>query len=198
MRVVKIIAMLFVTLSSLWAAGFVFFSAFAILAPPYSALQKPDAIVVLTGGDNRIQEGLKLMAEGRSRHLFISGVHKDVTKNEILALWTGTPALPPCCVTLGYKATSTEENAQETREWLAQNHFTDILLVTGNYHMARALLELQSTLPDVRLHIHPVQQPDLGIKTMRFWGLLLLEYHKTLYRSIQLFALSLSSSSQPR
>jgi len=186
MRIVHIIAMLFLTLCFLWAVGFGVFSAFALLAPPYKNSAKMDAIVVLTGGDNRIQTGLGLLADGVSHQLFISGVHKDVTKNEILALWTGTPPLPACCITLGYEATSTTENGQETRGWIHKNRYSNILLVTGNYHMARALLELQHALPEVKIHIHPVEQPDLDIKTRRFWELLLLEYHKTLYRGIDL------------
>lgn len=188
MKIIKNIAALALTLIFFWCAGFAVFSAFAITAPPRDAEQKTDAIVVLTGGDNRIQEGLALFAARRAPHLFISGVHKDVTKAELVGLWKGPASLPPCCITLGYKATSTEQNAEETSEWIRRQKFSTIRLVTGNYHMVRSFMELRSALPGVEIYIHPVKQPDLDTWGRRFWSLLLIEYHKTLYRGIQLLS----------
>ncbi|MCC6598286.1 MAG: YdcF family protein [Alphaproteobacteria bacterium] len=194
MKILKNLTALILTFCSLWAIGFAAFAAFAITAPPRAPEQTTDAIVVLTGGDNRIQEGLSLFAHRKARHLFISGVHKDVTKNDLTNLWQSETPLPPCCLTLGYKATSTEQNAEETSDWIREQKFTSIRLVTGNYHMARSLMELHHALPGVEIYIHPVQQADLDIKNQRFWSLLLLEYHKTLYRAAQLLFLPLTRS----
>lgn len=191
MKILKNITALALTLLFLWGAGFVAFAAFSITAPPREVEKKTDAIVVLTGGDRRIQEGLELFAAHRAPHLFISGVHKDVTKAELMALWQGTAPLPPCCLTLGYKATSTEQNADETSDWIRQQKFTSIRLVTGNYHMLRSLMELHRALPGVEIYIHPVRQPDLDPWGRRFWTLLLIEYHKTLYRGVQLMFIPL-------
>ena len=193
MKIFRNIAALASTLLFLWVAGFIAFAAFAITAPPREAGRKTDAIVVLTGGDNRIQEGLSLFAAHSAPHLFISGVHKDVTKDELKALWRGKAPLPPCCITLGYKATSTEQNADETSDWIRQQKFTSIRLVTGNYHMPRSLMELHRALPGVDIYIHPVRQTDLDTRGRRFWMLLLLEYHKTLYRGVQLLFLPLTA-----
>lgn len=196
MKILRNIAALTLTLLFLWAAGFIAFAAFAITAPPREPTRKTDAIVVLTGGDRRIQEGLALFAARRSPHLFISGVHKDVTKAELTALWRGAAPLPPCCITLGYKATSTEQNADETSDWIRQQKFTSIRLVTGNYHMPRSLMELHRALPGVEIYIHPVRQPDLDTRGRRFWTLLLIEYHKTLYRGAQLLLSPLAAANK--
>lgn len=123
----------------LWIGGFCVFAASAIMATPQSEEETTDAIVVLTGGKNRIQEGLSLFAQGRALHLFISGVHEDVKKYEILALWDGDHALPPCCVSLGYEATTTTQNAAETRKWIQKQDYSSIRLVTGDYHMMRSI-----------------------------------------------------------
>jgi uncharacterized SAM-binding protein YcdF (DUF218 family) len=185
MKIFKNIAALLLMLFAIWVIGFAAFAMFA-MAPPQEPNENTDAIIVLTGGSNRIQEGLALFAQKKSKNLFISGVNKDVRKNELLALWTGKEALPPCCVTLGYEATSTLENAIETRAWVNENHIQSIRLVTGNYHMARSLLELKHLLPGVKIYMHPVWQPELGIETKRLWILLFLEYHKAMYRAVQL------------
>lgn len=186
MKILKNIAASILSLAGLWVVGFALFASFALFSPPQEQSTTSDAIIVLTGGSNRIQEGLALFAEKKSRNLFISGVNKDVTRNELLGLWHGKSPLPPCCITLGYEATSTEENALETRKWVQENNIKSIRLVTGNYHMARSLLELRQMLPGVKIYIHPVAQPDLGTGSRRLWLLLLLEYNKTLYRSVQL------------
>jgi uncharacterized SAM-binding protein YcdF (DUF218 family) len=186
MKILNNIAALILMLWGVWILGFAAFSLFAILAPPQQPQTTTDSIIVLTGGNNRIQEGLSLFAHKKAPNLFISGVHKDVTKLEILLLWTGKEELPPCCVTLGYQATSTESNAVETRDWVEEKKIKTIRLVTGNYHMARALLELHHMLPGVKIYMHPVEQPELRLDTKRFWILLLVEYHKSLYRSFQL------------
>lgn len=170
----------------LWFGGFILFAASALTAVPQGTEETTDAIVVLTGGKNRVQEGLQLFANGRASHLFISGVFEDVQKSEILALWNGDHALPPCCVTLGYNATTTIQNAQEVREWLQEQGYTSIRVVTGNYHMPRSIMELRHALPGVEIYAHPVSQPDLSIFTPRLWELLFLEYHKCIYRRIQL------------
>ncbi len=170
----------------LWMAGFLAFSIVAVTASPQGDDETTDAIVVLTGGKERVEEGLKLFAKGRASHLFISGVHEDVKKAEILSLWNGDSSLPPCCVTLGYKATTTVQNAEETREWIAEEEYTSIRLVTGNYHMPRAKTELAHALPGIDIFEHPLKQPDLDYLSVRFAKLIFSEYHKWLYRKVVL------------
>lgn len=165
-----------------WALGFILFAATILISRPTSLDQTTDAIVVLTGGSNRVEEGLGLFATGRAAHLFISGVHKDVSKQEIKNLWHGENTFPPCCMTLGYQATSTEQNAAETFEWMQKQNYNSIRLVTSNYHMPRALLELHHALPDIDLYPHPIIQPDMRAFSMAFWHLVFSEYHKSLYR----------------
>lgn len=170
----------------LWAIGFVGFSVSALLAKPQKIDQTADAIVVLTGGKNRVDQGLILFAEGKASNLFISGVHPDVKKREITRRWAGETSLPPCCISLGKTATTTIENASETAEWAQKNDISSIRLVTSNYHMARAKLELSATMPDMDILTHPIKQDDLDTGEQRIWELLFSEYHKFLLRSVQL------------
>lgn len=186
MRVLKKIFIALCVLVLLWLGGFAAFAVGAIMASPEDEDQTTDAIVVLTGGNNRIQEGLALFAQGKAAHLFISGVHENVKKREILSLWDGDQTLPPCCVTLGYEATTTTQNAAETRGWIEKEDYSSIRLVTGDYHIARSMMEMHHALPGVDIYAHPVHQPDLNVRTRHYWELLFSEYHKSLYRWVQL------------
>ncbi len=194
--VFKKILMLFLLLGFLWAFGFGVFAVATMMLSPQKTAIKTDAIVVLTGGNNRIYEGLSLYAERLAPELFISGVFKDVTQEEIRAMWDGDATLPECCLTLGYAATTTEQNGEETKGWARDNDIKSIRLVTGNYHMLRSLLEMKSALPDTLVIIHPVEQPDLPRNQRRFWELLFSEYHKTLYRGMQLLMMDMGKSDE--
>jgi len=139
-----------------WIGGL---AAFVYLAVPKSFVdsgQRTDAIVVLTGGSGRLEEGFKLLAERRAEKLFISGVYRGVDVSELLQLSAQTPDNVDCCVALGYAATNTRENAVETMAWARQAGYRSIRLVTANYHMPRSALEFRRAMPDVDVIEHPV------------------------------------------
>ena len=182
----KLIPILFFSLAALWLAGLAIFSVVRLGSSPQSPDKTTDAIVVLTGGQNRVDQGLILFANGKASNLFISGVHPDVKKREITGRWAGETSLPPCCIALGKTATTTIENATETADWAQKNDIESIRLVTSNYHMPRARLELQATMPDVTIIKNPIEQDDLDTAEGRIWHLLFSEYHKFLLRSVQL------------
>ncbi len=181
-----LIPLLFFSLPALWLAGLALFSVASLSSQPQHAEKTTDAIVVLTGGKNRVDQGLILFANGKASHLFISGVHPDVKKREITKRWAGETSLPPCCIALGKTATTTVENAIETAEWAKKNDIESIRLVTSNYHMARAKLELKKKMKGVQIIKHPIEQDDLDTAERRIWNLLFSEYHKFLLRSVQL------------
>jgi uncharacterized SAM-binding protein YcdF (DUF218 family) len=141
--------------SLLWLAGLVWFAG----AIPH-AVDDPDsptdAVVVLTGGRLRIDNGLSLLAEGKGRKLFISGVNQGVDLDELLRVSTRMPQWVHCCIELGYAADSTRGNAAETAEWMRREHYRSLRLVTSAYHMRRSLLEFRRAMPDIPIVPHPV------------------------------------------
>ena len=169
-----------------WIIGFVAFALICLSATPQKPQLTTDAVVVLTGGQNRIDQGLILFAEGKASHLFISGVHQDVKRSDITRRWAGETSLPPCCISLGKNAGTTVENAVETAEWAKKNDIESVRLVTSNYHMPRSKLELSAKMPDARIITHPIKQDDLDTGERRLWALVFSEYHKFLLRSVQL------------
>ena len=182
----KHIALIPVFIFLIWLGGFIWFTLSSIMISPYAIEKTTDAIVVPTGGDKRILTGLALFSSGSAAHLFITGVHPDVNTDKIKALWKGDVSLPPCCLTLGYKALTTAQNAKETREWLIKEGYSSIRLVTSNYHIRRAMLEFKHALPGIEIIAHPIKQTGLNATKFYFWTLFFSEYHKTILRFITL------------
>ena len=116
-----------------------------------------DAIVVLTGGELRVREGLKLFAEGAGRRILISGVNPATSKEELRRLSGVTPLLFDCCVDIGYVARDTIGNAEDTRTWLRIWDLHRLILVTSNYHMPRSLAEFRRALPGVEIVPHALR-----------------------------------------
>src|ERR1700757_3164489 len=94
-----------------------------------------DGIVVLTGGDSRVNDGLALLAAGRAKRLLISGVYTGTTANDIARQVVDYNRLLACCVDLDYSAVNTLGNAVGTRQWTRKNGFRSLIVVTSAYHL---------------------------------------------------------------
>lgn len=159
----------------LWIAGFVTFVAFLPRPAPGG---RTDAIIVLTGGPGRIEHGLDLLRRGQARRLLVSGVDLSVARHEFQAQFPVPPRLFACCVTLGQEAVDTRSNGAESAAWIARHRVRSVRLVTTDWHMRRARLELDRVVPAaVRVYPDAIRsEPDLRV--------LLLEYHKYLLRRL--------------
>ncbi|HSZ50557.1 MAG TPA: YdcF family protein [Caulobacteraceae bacterium] len=148
-----------------WVSGlFAFAGRIERMTPP--AMPPPaDGIVALTGGsDLRLKTATDLLEAGEGRRLLVSGVNPMATRQD---LWTVTGAAKPlfdCCVDLGFKAADTVGNARETAEWARALHYRSLILVTADYHMPRAMVELEAAAPGVRITPYPVATPDLDAR----------------------------------
>ena len=140
-----------------------------------------DGIVVLTGGASRVVDAMELLAEGRGKRLLITGVHRATTSAEIARLNSSYSRLMRCCVDLDHSAVNTVGNAVETRRWAQRRQIRSLIVVTSNYHMPRAMAELERQLPDVALIAFPVVTEKM--RSDPWWSpptarLLLSEYLK--------------------
>jgi uncharacterized SAM-binding protein YcdF (DUF218 family) len=113
--------------------------------------QNADGIVVLTGGSSRVSDAMELLAAGYGKRLLISGVHPTNDASDISRSLPDSQSLMSCCVDLDHSAVNTRSNAAETRRWVRDRGFKSLIVVTSNYHMPRAIVELSHALPDVKL-----------------------------------------------
>jgi len=144
---------------SIALAGFVAgFIAFAVGATSVHEPQvrRADAIVVVTGGEDRISAALALLRQGNGRRLLISGVNPRTSGAAIRDHTGERRQLFECCVDIGREASDTAGNAEEARDWATSRGYRSLIVVTSSYHMPRTLAEFAHAMPDVDLIEHPV------------------------------------------
>jgi uncharacterized SAM-binding protein YcdF (DUF218 family) len=171
-------------LTAMISAGFVGFA--SSLARDEHALElEAEGVVALTGGSDRVLEAAEILARGQARRLLITGVNPMTHGAALEKILPISRELFNCCVDLGYQAQDTEGNARETREWMQRRGLKGpLIVVTSNYHMPRALLELQAALPGVELYPYPVVGEHVRVESYledrTVLRLLLREYFKYL------------------
>ena len=94
---------------------------------------------------------MELLAGGYGKRLLISGVHPTNAASDISRSLPDNQSLLGCCVDLDRSAVNTRSNAAETRRWVRERGFKSLIVVTSNYHMPRAIVELSHAMPDVEL-----------------------------------------------
>lgn len=160
-----------------WGLGFAAFMLF--LARP-SDVARTDAVVVPTGGAGRIGRGLALIEEKRARRMLVTGVAPGVGKADLIRAF-GHPRAIDCCVDLGLQAVDTRSNAEETARWVREHGYRSVRLVTSDWHMARARMELGAALDDDVTIVRDGVPAEQGLKQ------LVNEYNKLILRRIALW-----------
>ncbi|MEK7773293.1 MAG: YdcF family protein [Deltaproteobacteria bacterium] len=124
-----------------------------------TGVQKADAIVVLTGGKGRVEEGLNLLRRGTAGILIISGVNEDADVDSIyLKKLNEDEKLK---IILEKRSKSTYENAIEVGRLLNAYNIRSLVLLTSLYHMKRAEYIFTRVLPPaVRIEAYGVSTPN--------------------------------------
>ncbi len=141
---------------------------------------RTDAIVVPTGGAGRIDRGIALMREKAAKRMLVTGVDPDVRPRELAAEYRAPRRLFACCIDLGHEAVDTRSNADETAAWVHAHGYRSVRLVTSDWHMPRAKLELRNALND---DIELIGDP---VPSNPGFAMLVREYNKYLVRRIVL------------
>ncbi len=170
-RIVAVIALA-------WTLGFALFM--LLLGEPAGNI-RTDAIVVPTGGAGRIDRGLALLRAHAAKRMLVTGVGPGVRPVDLARANSASPAIFACCVDLGTDAVDTRSNAAETARWMHDRGYRSVRLVTSDWHMARARMELGAALDD------NVTVIGDGVPTEPRLGLLVNEYNKLLLRRVALW-----------
>lgn len=142
-----------------------------------------DAAIVLTGGDKRIEEGVRLFKEKIAKKIFITGVSTKIKDKQEIPFVKQLKKKD--FVEIGTEATSTNGNALEARDWIKKNNIKTIKIITANYHMPRSIVEFKRYNPDIIIEPHPVFPNKFDIHN--WWSdknsiiLILKEYTKYIY-----------------
>jgi len=161
-RALRISACSILVLAALFAGGFGWFASTVSHMTTPANPAKADAIIVLTGGQSRLDAAMDLLASGKGERLLISGVHPSASRRQLQAATGGDKALFSCCVDIDRAALDTIGNAEESAKWVESHAYGTVILVTNNYHMPRSLLEMSRLLHGARLEPYPVVNTNLG------------------------------------
>lgn len=162
-------AVLFLSITLFLLAALLFSQFVKGLNEAADSVSSVDAIVVLTGGVGRVEEGLRLFSEGKGSHLIISGVEGTSSLGSIFPGKDLKNTVDTGKIVLDVKSRNTIDNALNVKKILEKKGFKSIILVTSNYHMERAYTMFSKSLSkDVRLYRHPVRSPNF--KDEEWWG----------------------------
>jgi len=152
----------------------------------HSTGKAADAILVLTGGENRIAEGFRAWKEGKGKELFILGAGQEATLSSILP--AGTEISPAELLRIHIEGWSenTLENAFSAKSAVVSRGYREVIIVTSDYHVPRAYLAMRKILPsNVSISVSPVvsnwrrkgawrRLPRLFlVEGWKYWGYLL-------------------------
>lgn len=96
------------------------------------APQKADAIIVLSGVENRIQKGIELYKQKYAPYLILSNANEDNMDAYIIAR-----NVPKRSVFFETNADSTYKNALYTKEMMTKHHLKSAIIVTSTFHTRR-------------------------------------------------------------
>ena len=146
----------------IWLIGLFAFADRVRSYAPAAEPARADAIVALTGPSaERVNAAIRLLEQDKGERVLISGVNREVRRQELRALTPGSTRLFNCCVDLGFEAEDTVGNAQEIAAWARSKGYNDLIVVTSDYHMPRSLVEIRGQLPGVKLTPYAVSTPSL-------------------------------------
>jgi len=166
-----VIRRIFSAILLVWALGFVWF---AIALPQPVDGVETDGVIVPTGAGGRIARGLELLEDGQAMRVLVTGVDREVRASEFAAEYDVADERMDCCVTLGFAALDTRGNAREAANWIAENEIESVRLVTSDWHMRRARLDLNRELQGGTDIVEDAVATEPSLRT------LFLEYHKLL------------------
>jgi uncharacterized SAM-binding protein YcdF (DUF218 family) len=152
----------------IWLIGLFVFAERVRGYTPAPEPERADAIVALTGPSaERVNAAIRLLEQDKGKRVLISGVNREVRRQELRALTPGSNRLFNCCVDLGFEAEDTIGNAQEIAAWADAKGYDSLIVVTSDYHMPRALTEIRAAAPGVQLTAYAVETPSLD--NSRWW-----------------------------
>jgi uncharacterized SAM-binding protein YcdF (DUF218 family) len=155
-------AALILILIALWTVGLLAFAERVAQSTPPDEPPAVDGVVALTGGSTaRLTAAIHLLEIGKAKRALISGVNQKASRADIRGVTKATRYYYDCCVDLGFEAANTVGNARETAAWAKAHDYRSLIVVTSDFHIPRAMLELHAAMPGVALTPYPVKSEEV-------------------------------------
>src|SRR3989344_964981 len=138
---------------------------------PSDQLSKADAIVVVSGSNERFTHALSLYKEGFAHKLIFSGAASEGPTSNAKAWKTAAikDGVPEADIITEEKATNTYENALFTKDIILDNRFKQIILVSSPYHQRRAYESFKKVLKEYDVVIQNSPATSSSWKADNWW-----------------------------
>ena len=154
-------------------------------------------IVILTGGTNRIKDGLNIIEDFKKSKkinykILVSGTGMGFTKSSLKKKLgpNFNSKLIQCCIDLDSVSKNTFTNASETFKWARKNDIKEFILITSNYHMPRAILEFKNIMPKLKIYTYVIIPKKHNIEnwlnSYETFNLIFTEYCKYIFASLRI------------
>ncbi len=162
----------------------------------YNNTKSPN-IVILTGGANRIKDGLKIIEDFKiskniNYKILVSGTGMGFTKSSLKKKLgpNFNSQLIQCCIDLDGVSKNTLTNASETFKWTSKNGIKEFILITSNYHMPRAILEFKNVMPNLKIYTYAITPKKHDIEnwlsSYKTFSLVFTEYCKFIIADLRI------------
>lgn len=162
----------------------------------YNNIESPN-IVILTGGANRIKDGLKIIENFKNSKninykILVSGTGMGFTKSSLKKKLgpNFNSQLIQCCIDLDSVSKNTLTNASETFKWTSKNDIKEFILITSNYHMPRAILEFKNVMPNLKIYTYAITPKKHDIEnwlsSYQTFSLVFTEYCKFIIAGLRI------------
>jgi len=162
----------------------------------YNNIKSPN-IVILTGGANRIKDGLKIIQDFKNSKninykILVSGTGMGFTKSSLKKKLgpNFNSQLIQCCIDLDGISKNTFTNASETFKWANKNDIKEFILITSNYHMPRAILEFKNVMPNLKIYTYAISPKKHDIEnwlsSFQTFSLVFTEYCKFIIAGLRI------------
>lgn len=167
-----------------------------LLLTDYNNIESPN-IVILTGGANRIKDGLKIIEDFKNSKninykILVSGTGMGFTKSSLKKKLgpNFNSQLIQCCIDLDGVSKNTLTNASETFKWTSKNDIKEFILITSNYHMPRAILEFKNVMPNLKIYTYAITPKKHDIEnwlsSYQTFSLVFTEYCKFIIAGLRI------------
>ena len=130
-------------------------------------LEKADAIAVFSGDSGaRTERAVELLKDGYADYLILSGgkVYDDVTMAELMKKHAIKLGVDESKILIDNEASTTNENAEFTKDIIEENNFKSVIVVTSDYHTRRSKLAMEKSLENTLIDGEKVSVTVIHLK----------------------------------
>lgn len=138
---------------------------------PSDTLTKADAIVVVSGDDDRIKQGIDLYKKGYAPRIILSGAAREgfISNALVMHIEASRAGVPNEAVIIEEKAYNTYENALYTKEIVLSEGMNNLILVSSPYHQRRVYETFRSVFKDTGVKLQNSPSTYAKWKPNNWW-----------------------------